>query len=333
MKILFLVCFLGFGFFTLTGQIEDFREIDLHRADSVALAYPNHSLKNLKTLAAKLTTPLPTDVEKFRAIYKWVCTNINYDIGLYNKILSHRGKIKDQQALKQWNKSMILIMYDILIKKHKTVCTGYAYLIRELSRNAGIPCEIIDGYGRQSNSNVGGEGIPSHQWNAVQLNSKWYLCDATWSCGSAMSPSGLRIKDFNEAYFLTDPELFVRNHYPLDTTWILLPRKPSLHEFLNRPIVYNRIFKLKTTSILPESFEIKAPKKMPLVFQFNAIGNPTLQNVSLTINGQPGTTFHALAPDSSGMFSVQLSFSNRGTYVVHVCEDNQNLFSYKVRVR
>ena len=34
-------------------------------------------------------------------------------------------------------------------------------------------------------ANVGGTGVANHSWNAVQLNSNWYLCDATWSSGPA----------------------------------------------------------------------------------------------------------------------------------------------------
>jgi hypothetical protein len=43
-------------------------QADYTKADSVAALYPNYSLKDLKSLANKLTKPLSTDVEKFRAI-------------------------------------------------------------------------------------------------------------------------------------------------------------------------------------------------------------------------------------------------------------------------
>jgi hypothetical protein len=321
---LFIVC-------QLAGQVEDFKHIDFRKADSVAQLYPKHSLMNLKTLTDKLTQPFSTDAEKFRAIYSWTCANIEYNYQLFQKNLRQREKLKDPVGLQQWYKKANVMMFDALLRKQKTICTGYAYLIRELSRQAGLTCEIVDGYGRNSISNIGGSGIPSHQWNAIQLNDKWYLCDATWSSGFVLN-NGLYVKDYNDSYFLLDPTLFIRNHYPLDAAWTLLLHAPSLQEFLNGPLVYNRLFSLKITQLHPVTFEVEAFKKMPITFQFNA-DEQSLGNISLSIKGQPDIAYPKLLPDGSGLYSIEHSFTSRGTYVVHISENKQSVFSYKVKVR
>ena len=69
------------------------------------------------------------------------------------------------------------------------MCTGYAYLIKELCFLANIESEIIDGYARTVRSNIDALDMANHSWNAVKLNNKWYLCDATWSSGYTLNKS------------------------------------------------------------------------------------------------------------------------------------------------
>lgn len=222
----------------LPAQIPAYKAATFYKADSVASLYPKHSLANLKSLADKLTQPFTTDIDKFRAIYSWVCTNIENDYGLYEKNTSRRKKLKDRpKELQQWNKKVNPRFFQKLVRQHQTVCTGYAYLVQELSFHAGLTCRIIDGYGRTSKTNVGGPGIANHSWNAIQLTDQWYLCDATWSSGAIDTEQKKFIQQFDDAYFLTPPSLFALNHYPLDSTWLLLKDKPTLQEFLHAPLV------------------------------------------------------------------------------------------------
>src|SRR5262249_42776774 len=122
------------------------------------------------------------------------------------------------------------------IAKKRTVCTGYAYLVRELALQAGLSCVRIDGYGRAGRSRVD-KAKPNHSWSAIQLNHRWYLCDPTWSSGVIEGPSKKFLKKYDSAFFLADPSQFAQGHYPLDTSWMLLKKKPTLDEFLNRPIM------------------------------------------------------------------------------------------------
>jgi hypothetical protein len=85
------------------GQ-HDFMHTDFKKADSIAALYSRYSLKDLKGLANKLTNALPTEEEKFRAIYRWVCNNIEYDYALYILNKQKKKKIKSQSEMNEWNK-------------------------------------------------------------------------------------------------------------------------------------------------------------------------------------------------------------------------------------
>lgn len=211
---------------------------------SLAQVNAGHSLKDIDLLSQKLIAGLSSDEEKFSAIYKWVCTNIATDIEL---VEIHRAKRKELsgEELTKWNREMNDRMVKTLIDDHKTLCTGYAWLVKELSRRAGIRCEIINGYGRRMGSNVNSPAFANHSWNAVLLNGRWHLCDPAWSAGVIdLTTQTFKFK-FEDAYFLTDPEYFIRNHYPLDTAWAFVDHVPDLDQFLNDVVIYPGTIKHK----------------------------------------------------------------------------------------
>lgn len=319
----------------LEAQLTDFESADFRKADSVAALYPHHSLDDLKELSDKLTRPFSAELDKFRAIYKWVCNNIKNDYGLYVQNKNKREKLKGRpEALREWNKKFGRRVMQKLRHEHKTICTGYAYLLKELAYHAGIRCEIIDGYGRTAQANIGGPGIANHSWNAVQLDKQWYLCDATWSSGAIHPQHRKFIKQYNEVYFLAAPSLFVRNHYPLDTSRIYLKDKPTLHEFLNQPLVYRAALSYKILPVFPETFEVAVPKGEQLTFHFSHKGEGMIEKVELQI--VQGTSLKSLYPDvyqdSDGLCKTDHVFSRKGTYVVHILHQGDHLFTYSVKV-
>jgi transglutaminase/protease-like cytokinesis protein 3 len=195
----------------LRAQISDFHNADFRRADSIAALYPGHSLYHLKSLADKLTLPLPTEHEKFRAIYTWVCTNIESDYTLF-RTYKERPRLKRTEARKKWNTEFSRLMYATLLRDHKTICTGYAYLVRELAICAGLQCVLVHGIAKTSKMKKQDPAAPNHSWNAVLLNGKWYYCDPTWSSGEIDSQTRQFVKKYNEKYFLPDAGVFGKDH-------------------------------------------------------------------------------------------------------------------------
>ncbi len=331
-SILFLV-FVNFSA-SLYAQQVDFETTDFKTADSVAALYPGHSLRNLKILADKLTIPLSTEEEKFRAIYRWVCFNIEYDYQNYLTNKHKRDKLKNNTGeLAQWNKKFSLVVFNKLLTEQKTVCTGYAYLIKELSYHAGLSCVIIDGYGRTTQANIGGAGIANHSWNAIQLNNKWYLCDATWSSGAIDTHTGRFVKKFDDSYFLVDPSLFIRNHYPLDSTWLLCD-KLTLPEFLNAPLVYNGLFKYKIKAVWPETFDLTIIKGETVSFRFKKNSQVETENILLLIrsSGNVNEVSPLMNDVVDGLYTIDYCFSQRGTYRVYVLLDLNYVCSYLIKV-
>ncbi|GAA0894097.1 hypothetical protein GCM10009122_37770 [Fulvivirga kasyanovii] len=312
----------------------DYPDMDvLGKADSIASLYPKHTLTDLKSLSQKLTEPLSTDTEKFRAIYRWVCSNIENDYGLYTKNKKQREKLRgNAEELHAWNESFGPRVFRKLLDEQKTVCTGYAYLIRELAKHADIPCEIINGYGRTAQANVGGEGIPNHSWNAVKLDDRWYLCDATWSSGLVDPQKQGFMQQYSDSYFLTTPSDFARNHHPLDTAWLLTAEKQTLNEFLNAPLIYREALDQNVLPSSPETFNVEAKRKEPVQFQFQSPG--PVDRVELQIvKGSSVTNIQSQAyKRDNGMYVIDYAFPHKGTYVLHFRMKGAYIFTYEVKV-
>lgn len=122
---------------------------------------------NIIKLAKEITKNKSTDMEKARAIYKWVVANIKYDYAKYAKHLNNDYN----------NKYGALNTF-----KTKTgVCYDYAVLTAALGRAIGIQVKVVSGTGRTQLF----EGL--HAWNEIYCSEekKWINVDATFGnvCG------------------------------------------------------------------------------------------------------------------------------------------------------
>ncbi len=320
--------------FTLRAQVPDLSEAVFSKADSIAALYPQHSLQDLRLLADKLTRPLPSEVEKFRSIYSWICTNIENDYGLYVENKRTREKLKDTKALAAWNKKFGKRVFYTLVSDRKTVCSGYAYLVKELALHAGLNCEVIDGYGRTAHANVRGSGTANHTWNAIQLDGHWYLCDATWSSGSIDAILRRFIKKYDDSYFLADPGLFIRSHYPLDSSWMLLGEKPTLQAFLNGPLIYRGAFSYNINPQFPETFDVAGKKGEPVSFRFAKQGIKKFENVTLQVirASQSKVVVPTVSQSDDGAYNIDHVFTSKGTHIVHMLLNDQYVVSYSVKI-
>ena len=225
----FILILLFIFILPLQAQRSDFNEINFTIAENKAKLHKGEELYNLPSLVYGLTSHLKTDVEKFRAIYYWVCHNIRGNYNLMDK--SERAFIKfkeEPEALDEWNKKFQKEVFIKLRNKKETLCAGYAYLIKELSNLAGIECEIVYGFGEVNKVKFDNMKIPNHSWNAVKIEGKWYLCDATWSAGFIDMANFYFEFSYDDTYFLMEPSEFVKTHRPLLKKWTLISENPEI---------------------------------------------------------------------------------------------------------
>ncbi len=238
----FLMLFANVGF--TQSKTVSFSEIDW-RAENIESTSPD-------TLAQLLTAPYNTQLEKVRSIFRWITYHIEYNTLRYQP---HAAVYHDDGVEAADDSLPGLLSLDeriarIVLKRRQTACAGYARLFKTLCGYAGIKSEIITGYVK-TNMNTSKQFHCNHNWNAVLIDSNWYLLDATWASGY-LSFSGTQfIKDYNDHYFLTPPKYFIQDHYPEDVQWTLLNNPPTISEFNNSPFKQDAFNHYKIMSYLP----------------------------------------------------------------------------------
>lgn len=159
------------------SQKENFNVID---SFVKTIQYKN----DLSALTKALTMPYAVQVHKARAIFRWITENIVYDYKYYNKYYYNgkepegfkcKGKKTCETEKMEWETKYI----NNVLRNKKAVCQGYAMLFKKMCDIAGLQSEIITGYVRTAYYQVGTAGTLDHAWNAVMIDSTYYLLDAT----------------------------------------------------------------------------------------------------------------------------------------------------------
>ncbi len=158
------------------------------------------------------------DWERARGAYVWIAKNIEYDVEALHSEIKERKEGNDVFA------------------SRKSVCQGYAELFSEIARGLGLEVVVINGYAKGYGYTAGTRfENTNHAWNAVKIDNKWWLMETTWGAGNIDNVKF--IPDYTTAWFDTDPRLFVLNHFPEDTCWMLTNSPLTLSEYEEMPYI------------------------------------------------------------------------------------------------
>lgn len=211
--------------------------------DSIVDSYPKEVL-NSDQLAELINRDFSKEDDKARAIFKWVATNISYDVDLAKTMQSKSNnafsyKTEKEKEIKEKKFKLDLVTNTMISRK--AICHSYAALIENLCLKSGLEAKIIIGNLKSDPSQIG--ILPNdanHAWNVVKIGDDWKFVDATLAAGF-ISPKTNSFKFyFNDSYFFTPPERFFLNHYPLDENWLLVKRDKN--DFAQLPLFFGTYF-------------------------------------------------------------------------------------------
>jgi len=221
-----------------------FAEVDRH-----ALAAPASVEGDLESLAAYLARGASNDREKARAIFRWITDRINYDS------LSLKTGIHPDSSPEN------------ALRTRLVVCDGFSRLFEALGTRMGLEVEYVVGHVKS------GDGDPfdgpGHAWNAVKVDGRWQLLDATWGGGSLDPKTGAAEKQFRDYYFLTPPERLISTHLPEEERWQNLDHPITKEEFLASPALREPFFEadLQLVSHSPSRIVLKGPPDLVVMAQ------------------------------------------------------------------
>lgn len=193
----------------------------------------NTDLQSLKDEMKSKTKNL-SQTEKSYVAFLWECQNIDYDAQGY------------------FSGSNVDCTPEGVFKNGKTVCSGYSRLYKELATYLELTVECIPCYSKGVGYEPGKKLTSTdHEYNAINLNNKWFPLDATWGAGHIEGST--YIKAFNDFYFLANPELLIKSHFPADDKWQLTKKKYTLEEFMSWPKVYSNFYQYGFYKYSPEN--------------------------------------------------------------------------------
>ena len=258
--------------FAFSQQKSCFEEVDSFAA---TIKYK----KSLSVLTKQLTDPYPGQLLKARAIFKWITENIQYDYKYYNRYYYKGKEPKTYKCKDDGNCEAKRIVWETnyinrVFKRKKAVCEGYSMLFKKMCDIAGLRSEIVTGYVRTDYNQVGTPGVLNHAWNAVWIDSAYYLLDATWAAGGCSKDDKGKLlpfrRGYDDYYWLTPASDFVRNHFPENSRWVLLTNYSKETFSANPYYAQGEISKIKL--LMPGSGIINVRKGDTIHFKIGYTG-------------------------------------------------------------
>lgn len=167
------------------------------------------------------------DLEKARAIFRWMTTKNLYTIMFDSELPGSPEQV---------------------IGAFKDGKTTYAKIFECLCVYSGMHCVTMAGWAKGVDYKPGApitSTPPNHSWNAVFIDGNWQLVDCHWATrylqAERNTPESL-VYEYDDFYFLTEPGMLIYSHCPEETSWQLLHPARSRTEYEEYPLVKSFFF-------------------------------------------------------------------------------------------
>ncbi len=299
------IAFYFFLFFSFFGLSQEYEYVD-----EKVKEYPDFD--HIDHLAIRVQNDFDSNMERVRAAFIWLTHNITYGKTLdevfkpRTTIIYYSERGKERQLRKVRSQRV-----NRAFKDKRGVCFDYSILLKKLCDNFGVESKIVPGIVKEDIRDVTGEKTyKNHTWNVVKLDNKWRLMDPTWATGYWSELEKVLVRDFNEHYFDTEPEKFIKDHFPSEMEWQLLETPIALSTFYAAPIFLPGYFENnialsnKTSGLLAQS------ENLELVFEFEKFPFITQLNYSLDSNNSPGKIRNAVIRKDEKLYISKLKLTS-----------------------
>lgn len=177
---------------------------------------------NLKEVVNYLIKGASDDFVRIKVLHDWICYNIDYDTELFFTDSSKKQN------------------YIEVLKGKKAISSGFSALLKEMCSLAGFDCLIIEGFAKGYGYNGHLSETVEHSWNAVNINSKWYLIDVTWDTGFLERKTFIRC--YSTEYLFLDSRAFLYTHLPKDNAFQFYAPVVTSRQFEKEPKLEGKFF-------------------------------------------------------------------------------------------
>ncbi|WP_420551342.1 transglutaminase domain-containing protein [Tenacibaculum aiptasiae] len=299
---------------------------DLERVDKIMISYKKP--KSIEDLAHRINHVFKTDIEKVRAAYTWVCLNMDYDL-ISTQTLKSPEFIyySNEDDLKRTKKRRQEQLIYNAFKKRRGVCLEFSLIFNKLCNLMEIENELVYGYTKNSLNKIG--YVPTnknHVWNAVKVNNKWMLLDATY--GSGYIYNGVLQKNVNLDFFDAKKEKLRLTHFPAAKKWQQFLNQKPLKEFCYEPFYQDAYLKYNIEIVGPSIGEIDVKNKKNIHLKIKRQKNIDIKYIYSYEN----KVRTAYIQNDNLVTNIYLEKPKRNTNL-HVYIENELALEYKVKTR
>lgn len=316
-------------FFVLPSSFSQNERINFSKIDSYAKSVKG--ITDIEKLSKKLTLPYKSDLEKTRSIFRWIAENIAYDTKEYHLDPSQSSYIKLFDKIDPTTKNIDGVykveLAKYVLKNKKAICEGYAVLFKTLCDSANLKAEIIHGTAKNSVKEIGAAVPENHAWNAIYLNEKWQLLDATWASGSCNDSTTIFTKEYDDSYFLAPPNKMIINHFPTDAKWFLLGSIPTQAQFLSFPLAHKGYFENNISSYSPLNGVIEGKVGNKIIFNLTM----PVEDSDISVSTSKGSNEVKMKKQEKiVVYEYTVSSDKDDELVIYL--DRKAVFSYRIVV-
>ncbi len=214
--------------------------------DKHAQGVPQHiALQSLPKLVAYLTKPAANDIEKARAIARWITSNVNYDF----------------DAAAGTNKHLPSDNPDSVLVTRRALASGFANLFVKMMHTASVEAFAISGVQKGVNFTPGNaSSLKRHTWNAFRTDGKWYLVDLP--VYKEVETDGSYKLMYADAFFCIRPEQMIYTNFPDDKYWQLLGEPISREQFTNGVQCFGAFYGYQVTALTHQLYRINSKERV-----------------------------------------------------------------------
>jgi transglutaminase/protease-like cytokinesis protein 3 len=299
---------------------------EYEKIDKIVDGYPG-SFSKIEKLADQINKDFSSEKDKARAIYRWIAMNIKYDVdAYYSGQKSYNYTYSSQEEKEQKEKEFEKKLAEQALKKKKAVCEGYSTLFKMLCDLTNVECVVIQGYAKIFDKDIGKEPRGTdHAWNAVKINNKWQLTDATWAAGSVDFSKKKFIAGFSDLWFLSSPDIFFLKHFPEDKKWLFADK--TMKDFVDLPLFYSDDALSGIEIIKPKKGIIKINSKDIVKFEWKTNLDPKKLNYAFKSDKYAK---ELQADVKNGVLFFEIPMEKTGSAYLTFYYQNSALLTYKI---
>ena len=170
----------------------------------------------------------------------------------------------------------------------------------------------------------------NHSWNAVYIDGEWRFIDCTWGSGY-LAQNGKFHRQFDEFWFLTDPEIFIYDHFPIHPIWQLLEEPIDIEEFNHKPSLTEKSRELGLRLISHREPIIYLDKEVTVTFGTDTI---PLSNITADLRTETlkeANKYRCIQRSNGKEFSIRVVPPEPGEYMLTVFGKSKDYVHAKFR--